>query len=307
MFEMTPLLVALISFVSVAAVIFVVGRYMVSEAAIQRRLPSRSADLSESVPSGVLSSLAARVDEKRFGIEGILRTKLRRDLIRAGYFSNEATRIYVIARLGLVLVLPTITYIFSGVFLSGYSPYLNFLFVAISALLGIVGVDGYISRRQRILQQEYRIVFPDLIDMLVVCIDAGLGLDAAFARVLPEVSKQSRAMGINLTLIGSETRAGRSMADALDGFADRLSLDEARAFVIMLRQSLELGTDINDALRVFSDEMRAKRLLRAEENANKLPVKMVIPLGACIFPVILMVIMVPVMIKLTSVFSAVGH
>jgi tight adherence protein C len=311
MLEMTPLLIALIAFASVAAIIFVVGRYVESQASINRRLPipastSPSVGLSESAPSNFLASLAGKVDERKFGIEGVLRTKLRRDLIRAGYFSDAAVRLYVIARIGLVLVLPTITFIFFEAFVSGLSPYLHILIVSVSALIAIMGVDAYISRRQRVFQQEYRTVFPDLIDMLVVCIDAGLSLDAAFARICPEVSKENRAMGMNLAILGAETRAGRSMADALDGFADRLNLDEARAFVIMLRQSLELGTDINDALRVFSDEMRGKRLFRAEENANKLPVKMVLPLGVCIFPVILMVIMLPVIISLMSIFHQVG-
>jgi tight adherence protein C len=80
-------------------------------------------------------------------------------------------------------------------------------------------------------------------------------------------------------------------------------LEEARTFVAMLRQSLELGTDIGDALRVFGDEMRDKRLLRAEELANKLPVKIVLPLGMCIFPVVLMVVMVPVIIRLLSIMK----
>ena len=132
-------------------------------------------------------------------------------------------------------------------------------------------------------------------------------MDAAIARIQPEVSKQSRALGMNLSLLGAETRAGRSTADALGAFADRLNIDEARAFTILLRQSLELGTDIGDALRVFSDEMRNKRLLRAEETANKLPVKMVMPLGALIFPVILMVVMLPVIIKLLSIMHQTTH
>ena len=106
---------------------------------------------------------------------------------------------------------------------------------------------------------------------------------------------------MNLGFLGAETRAGRSTPDALSTFADRLNIDEARSFMIMLRQSIELGTDIGDALRVFSDEMRNKRLLRAEETANKLPVKMVIPLGGLIFPVILMVVMLPVVIRLLSI------
>ena len=179
--------------------------------------------------------------------------------------------------------------------------------LAVVALIAILGPDAYIARRQTLRQQEYRLAFPDLIDMLVVCTDAGLSLDAAFARINPEVAKQSRALGINLTLLGAETRAGRSTADALGTFADRLNIDEVRAFVITLRQSLELGTDIGDALRVFSDEMRAKRLLRAEETANKLPVKMVLPLGGFIFPVILMLILLPVMLRLMAVTGQMGR
>jgi len=311
MLEITPLLVALLAFASVAVIIFVIGRYLQSEATIQRRLvapvsPAPSAGSSESASSSFLGSLASKIDERKFGFEGTLRIKLRRELIRAGYFSDDAIRLYVISRLGLVLVLPTSVYIFSRIFLVGLSFYLSLLFVVVATIIAILGVDAYLARRQKSLQQEYRTVFPDLIDMLVVCTDAGLSLDGAFGRIRPEVSKQSLAMGMNLTILGAETRAGRSMADSLDGFADRLNSDEARAFVIMLRQSLELGTDIGDALRVFSDEMRGKRLLRAEETANKLPVKMVLPLGLFIFPVILMVIMLPIMLRLMGVLYKTG-
>ena len=136
--------------------------------------------------------------------------------------------------------------------------------------------------------------------MLVVCVDAGLSLDAAFNRIRPEVSKQSRALGTNLMLMGAETRTGRGTPDALAALADRLNIDEVRAFVILLRQSLEFGTDVARHC-VFSATMRGKRLLRAEETANQLPVKMVLPLGAFIFPVILMVVLVPVVIRLMSV------
>jgi tight adherence protein C len=136
---------------------------------------------------------------------------------------------------------------------------------------------------------------------MVVCVDAGLSLEAAIERLSAEVLKRNWTMGMNLLLLGAETRAGRGLADAMDSFAERLALDEARSFVAMLRQSVELGTDVGDSLRVFSDEMRDRRLMRAEERANQLPVKMVIPLGVFIFPVILMVALVPVAIKLLSV------
>jgi tight adherence protein C len=313
MLEMMPLLVALMAFACVAIIVFVVGRYAASHAQMQRRLPvsgsvSQSAGLSENVvPNYFLASLVERVDEKKFGIEGQIRTNLRRKLIRAGYLSEQAIRIYIFIRLGLVLVLPLIVYIFTELFFSQISFYLSLAVVAVSALIAVLAPDAYIARRGRILQQEYRLVFPDLLDMLVVCSDAGLSLDAAIARIQPEVAKQSRAMGINMNFLGAETRAGRSTADALSAFADRVNIDEARAFTIMLRQSLELGTDVGEALRVFSDEMRNKRLIRAEETANKLPVKMVIPLGSLIFPVVLMVVMLPVVIRLLAITHQVGH
>lgn len=313
MVELTPVLVAILVFASVTVIVFIVGRYIASQAVIYRRLPAAASThlrygLSERVPDFFLGSLAGKVDEKKFGIEGQIRTKLRRDLVRAGYFSDLAIRGYILARLALVIILPAIVFILIEIFLGdALDFYLELLAVSVAAFAAIIGPDAYISRRQRVLQREYQLVFPDLIDMLVVCADAGLSLDAAFARIQPEVAKESRALGMNLTILGAETRAGRTVADALGTFADRLNIDEARAFVILLRQSLELGTDIGDALRVFSDEMRTKRLLRAEETANKLPVKMVIPLGALIFPVILMVVMVPVLMRLFSIMQQTTH
>ena len=305
MFELVPLLITILAFGCVAILVFIMGRYMASEASMQRRLPvpvstSQSGGVSEGGVSNVfLGSLAGKLDEKRFGIEGPLRTKLRRDLTRAGYFSDQAIQFYILIRLGLVVVTPLITYIMTQFFGMGFGSTLAI--VAASALIAVLGPDAYIARRQRALQHEYRLVFPDLLDMLVVCTDAGLALDAALARLQPEVSKQSHALGVNLSLLGAETRAGRSTVDALGAFTERLNIDEARSFTILLRQSLELGTDVGEALRVFSDEMRKKRLLRAEETANRLPVKMVMPLGGLIFPVILMLVLVPVVIRLLAV------
>jgi tight adherence protein C len=303
MFELTPLLITILAFGCVAILVFIMGRYVASQASMQRRLPipvstSQSGGSSEGV---FLGSIAGKFDEKTFGIEGPLRTKLKRDLTRAGYFSDQSIQFYILVRLGIVVVVPLIIYILTQIFFSNAGFVLTIAIVAISVFTAVLGPDAYIARRQRVLQQEYRLVFPDLLDMVVVCCDAGLSLDAAFTRIQPEVSKQSRALGTNLSLLGAETRAGRSTADALGAFAERLNLDEARAFTILLRQSLELGTDVSEALRVFSDEMRNKRLLRAEETANKLPVKMVMPLGALIFPVILMVVLVPVVIRLLAI------
>ena len=180
MFEMVPLFIAVMAFACVAIVVFVVGRYVDSQASLNRRLPlagatSQSTDLSRGFGSSFfLDSLAEKFDEKKFGIDGHLRTKLRRDLLRAGYFSDHAIRRYIFTRMALVLVLPTIIFILAEIFLSDIGFYTNIGIVALAALVAILGPDAYVARRGRLLQQEYRLVFPDLLDMLVVCTDAGL-------------------------------------------------------------------------------------------------------------------------------------
>jgi tight adherence protein C len=308
MLEVTPLLLTFVTFVVVAAGVVVVGRVVSNQASMQRRLPVpvfAAAAPPRKAPANFLAFFANKIDEKKFGVNSALRTKLRRELVRAGFFSDEAIRYYVLARIGFVIALPIVTYVLSAIFL-GQFEYMNLVLVAGSAVIAIAGPDAYIARAQRHLQQQYRVIFPDLLDMLVVCIDAGLSLNGSFERIRPEAAKRSSALGSNLAILGAETRAGRSTADALDSFADRVNLDEVRAFVLALRQSLELGMDVADALRAFSDEMRDRRLLRAEETANKLPVKMVIPLGVCIFPVILMVMMLPVVIRFLSVMVKAG-
>ncbi len=175
--------------------------------------------------------------------------------------------------------------------------------MAIGIFLAVLGPDAYIARRTRKLQEGFRIAFPEMLDMMVVCVDAGLSLEAALDRISGEIARQNRYLGTNLLIMGAETRAGRSTIDALASLADRLGLDEAHSLVAILRQSIELGTDVGDALRVFSDEMRDRRLMRAEERANELPVKMVGPLGMFIFPVILGLVLLPVILRLMMVLQ----
>jgi tight adherence protein C len=139
------------------------------------------------------------------------------------------------------------------------------------------------------------------LDVLVVCVDAGLSLEGALDRITIEMMKQDRVLGSHLMMMRAEMRAGRSTIDALNSLSERLGFDEARSFVLVLRQSVELGSDVGEALRVFSDEMRDKRLMRAEENANKLPVKMVFPMALLIFPVIMAEVMLPLGLRVAAV------
>lgn len=230
-----------------------------------------------------------------------MRAELRRELIRAGFFHADAIKYYIFARLASVAILTITSYLFIEQFLYDSEWYLKFGLVAIVILLAALGPDAYIARRKRKLQESFRIAFPDMLDLMVVCVDAGLNLEAALDRISEQMAQQNRYLGTNLQIMGAETRAGRSMTDALASLADRLGLDEAHSLVAILRQSIELGTDVGEALRVFADEMRDRRLMRAEERANELPVKMVGPLGLFIFPVILGLVMLPVILRLLTV------
>jgi tight adherence protein C len=301
--ESIPLIVAILSFGTVSAVVFLVGQQFWVQSRIQRRLslPTPSSNPTGARPGALDAFIGKHFDVKRFGIDDSLRGKLRRELVQAGYFKNDAVNYYIFSRLVAVIILPLLSYIVVEAFLPGLGQLLKLAVVSISALLAIVGPDAYLARRKRMLAQRYRLVFPDLLDLLVVCVDSGLSLEAALDRITGEMVKQNRPLGLNLMMMGAEMRAGRSTIDALNSLADRLDLDEARSFVLVLRQSVELGSDVAESLRIFSDEMRDKRIIRAEENANKLPVKMVAPLGLFIFPVILMVVMLPLALRVMAV------
>jgi tight adherence protein C len=303
MFEYLPLLVPLLAFSSVAALALVAGQYISSQTHLRRRLTAPvQGPIQRS--SGLQEFVTKHFNERRFGVDSTLRGKLRNDLVRAGYFRASALNYYIFARIATIVAIPSLAYIGTRFFLAESPWFLKLVVVLISFLIAVMGPDAYISRRQRNLTARFRQLFPDLLDLITVCVDAGLSLEGALERVTPEISRQSRELGLNLLMLSAEMRAGRSSIEALESLAERLGLDEARSFVLVLRQSIELGSDVSETLHVFSDEMREKRLLRAEEAANKLPVKMVLPLGAFIFPTILLVVLLPIMLRLiTLVFK----
>lgn len=300
------LLFVLASFLAIAGIAFVVGQYLETRIDLRRRMPASATAANSSLPSPQ-SAIGALVSEtfteERFGVDVKLRQKLRRDLLRAGFFSPYAVRYYVFSRFCTVVVLPMAVFLLCEILAPGMRLVFLVVTVVIAAGIGVLGPDAYLSRRQNGLMAEYRLIFPDLLDLLNVCISAGLSVEASFDRVREHIAKRSRTLGRNIELMGAEMRAGRSTIEALTSFADRLALDEAASFVAVLRHSVELGGDIAASLSVFSEDMRVKRMLLAEKKANELPVKMVMPLALGIFPVILMLVLLPVLVKLSQVLK----
>jgi tight adherence protein C len=144
---------------------------------------------------------------------------------------------------------------------------------------------------------ENRLGFPDFMDLMGVCANAGLSMEAALERVSRELAEMYPVLGVHLQILCLEVRAGRSLEDALHAMADRMDIAEVRAFATLLQQSKELGSSLSDALRVFSEDMRHKRLSMAEEKAYALPAKLSVPVSACILPVVLFIAVLPVIVR----------
>ena len=220
---------------------------------------------------------------------------LRQRLVRAGIFDPSGVAYFFIARTGLAIGLAVAVFFFSPL-TQGTSAF--WMAMGVAGLVGYVGPSLYLDRRIASRREEHRAGFPDFMDLLVVCADAGLSMEASLDRVGRELADSYPSLTANIHMANLEIRAGRPLTDALDHLGDRLGLDEARSFATLIQQSDELGSSITEALRVYSDDMRHKRLSRAEEKAYSLPAKLSIPMMVCIFPVLFVVILLPVAVRL---------
>jgi len=222
---------------------------------------------------------------------------LRRRLIQAGIYDPRAVGYFFFLRLTLAVGLAVAVFL-AHPLIALRSTTAFWLFVIVAAIVGYVGPSVYIDRRITSRKLEHRCGFPDFMDLLVVCADAGLSMEAAFERIGREMGDSYPSLTANIHMTNLEIRAGRSLKDALERFADRLAIEEARAFAVLINQSIDLGSSITDALRVYSDDMRHKRLSLAEEKAYALPVKLSLPMMICIFPVLFVVILLPIFVRL---------
>jgi len=223
-------------------------------------------------------------------------------LLRAGFYSQSALTIFYAIRLGFFLLV-FLGLLSLGRYLLPGIPF-TILFVATLAysLLFLFIPNLVLDRIAKKREEAYRRGFPDFMDLMIVCADAGMSLEAAVDRVSDELIYTHKALGIQLRILTLELRAGQTLREALHNLAKRINTDEAKSLAVLFQQSEELGTSLTQTLRVYSAEMRDKRIVAAEERANALPVKMVFPLGFCVFPVMMIMVMLPVLIRFKGVF-----
>jgi tight adherence protein C len=225
-------------------------------------------------------------------------TALRAKLVQAGYYSREAAAVYLGARaalmiaavIGMVLILPWA--------LSKGGGMGAVCVGAIFSICAIMAPDQVVKHQRSKREREYRDGFPDLLDLLVASVEAGLSLDGAVTRVTDELQRRYPGLVEHLRVLILELRAGKARKDAWTAFAERLGIEEAKSFATMLRQAEEMGTSLGETLAAFSDDMRSKRMLRAEEKAMALPAKMMLPLILFIFPCLIGVLMLPAIYRI---------
>jgi tight adherence protein C len=220
---------------------------------------------------------------------------LRIKFLNAGIRHQDAYLIYF----GLKTLLPIVFAGLAFVTLRGMDQTgMKFLFyLMLSALLGCYLPNIFLHFKIKARQQEIFENFPDAADLMLVCVEAGLGLDAGLTKVAEEIQIKSVALAEELHLTNLEMRAGATREKSLQNLALRTGVEEIGTFAVMLMQADKFGTSIGESLRVFSDDLRHKRQVRAEEQAAKVPTKMLFPLVVCIFPSIIMVIMGPAVIQ----------
>jgi tight adherence protein C len=222
---------------------------------------------------------------------------LRRRLVQAGIYDPRGVAFFFIARTALAVGLSFAVFVLLPLVRPTGGTFFWVMVIA-AGVAGYVGPSIYIDKRISARKLEHRSGFPDFMDLLVVCADSGLSMEASLERVSRELGPSYPSLTANIHLTNLEIRAGRPLKEALEHFADRLALEESKAFATLINQSIDLGSSITDAMRVYSDDMRHKRLSAAEEKAYALPAKLAVPMMVCIFPVLFVVILLPVIVRL---------
>lgn len=301
------LAILLLIFAVVSGAVVVIANYMAHRGLRQERLreigdgPARIAgtsSLRSQINDGAWVRLVAAVEAAGLDLSDTKQDRLSARLRNAGYTHPAAPRIYTLVRLLLIFVLPAAYLLID--FTTGNPPgFLRaYLVCAVLAIMGLylptLFVQAKIDRRQEAIRNG----FPDCLELLIVCVESGLGIEAALDRVGREMVRSHPLVAQLLSLTTLQLRAGASREEAFRKLGEAAAVDEIRSFTTLLIQSDKLGTSVTATLRVYAGEMRERRRLRAEERAHRLPVLISIPLVVCMLPTMVGVLMLPAAIRM---------
>jgi tight adherence protein C len=293
-------------FVLAAGLSFAVATLVRNRSRVRARLQAMSREtavvtggsLRGEQQSSAWHRLVSTIERSGLSLADTNSAALAERLAEAGFSSPLAPRIYTLVRLTMTLGLPAL-FVLAATFTGRTGSLLQLYVIGAALALGglyipTLFVRARADRRRERLTRD----FPDTLDLMLVCVEAGLGLEAAFDRVGREMMHSHPLVAKLLAGVVLELRAGRSREDALRRMGDRAGVDQIRAFATLVIQSDKLGASIGKTLRVYAAEMRERRRLAAEEKAHRLPVLLSIPLVTCMLPVMIGVLMLPAAIRI---------
>jgi tight adherence protein C len=264
------------------------------EVVTSNRADRRTIRGKELITDGILK--AGRDFRARLGMAE--NVKLKKRLLEAGLRDKSTLDIFFAVQLACPLL---------GCFAGSFIPDNTAFWVFALAVVGYMAPDFWLTKKTSKRRHVIRRSIPDCLDLLVICVDAGLGLDQALIRVSSELSVSHPEINEELNQVNLEQRAGKPRLEAWQGVAERTQIEEFKAFVSMLVQTDKFGTPILKALSQFSEEIRMKRRQHAEEAAAKTKIKIIFPLVLCIFPCVFIVLLAPAILSIMTGFKAMGH
>jgi tight adherence protein C len=309
---MLPALGALFLFCAVVLIVLGVTGSLTEREFLTRRLAFsglvQGGDTHEAQPKPILleDGLLERLAPYVTPTDQTELSTTRRRLLQAGYRRPSAVRVYYLAKAGLGFGMTAISALIVTLLLPFISLPFRVLLILSPGLIGYMVPSFWVERRIEYRRQEAELAFPDFLDMLLICVEAGNSLDQACRRVARELKPVSKVLADEVSVVNDELYAGKSRPAVFRDFAERLAVPDISAFAAVLRQSDEYGVSIAETLRVYASELRNKRLMRAEEKANMMPIKLA--LGSIMFtiPPTMLIMAGPSVIMIFRAFAGIG-
>lgn len=311
--QFADLIVLGLVFAAVVLVVLALAPIILGRTNIKARLASQGGAAAVNGPGSIRNDaitsrwarLLQQIEERGLNLTDEASNKITEKLQMAGFEQPWAPRAFTLARAMGTIVMPTLVVLFIAAGGNWPTPGKLYMFIMGAAVLGLYAPGIIVSGRAEDRAKEILNGFPDTLDLLLVCLEAGLGIDAAFSRVGAEITDSHPLLARLFGQVSLELRAGRSREAALRLLARKSGVPEITAFTVLIIQSDKLGASIASALRIYAAEMREQRRMRAEEKAHKIPVLLSIPLVCFMLPVMVAVLMLPAAIGMKRQMSTV--
>ena len=301
---------SLIAYIALGVLAVVVGGLALISVAQRREVLARAGAIDDAVGTTALrpvrESEATGIRGWLMGVlsaQGIDDTNTQEKLIQAGYDSRTAPATYFLIRVVVFVVVPLFTYFVAP----NRSMFMFLIWMTFSVFFAYIIPVGFLDRLVRQRQEKIRRSVPDALDLLVVCVEAGISLDAAILRVARELRLAHTDLSHELLIVNRKTNAGVPREAALRGLWQRTGVEELRALVSSMIQSEKWGTSIATVLRVSAETLRRKRRQLAEKRAKMAPVKMTFPLVLFVLPALFIVILGPAIARIVQEFGKIGN